>query len=220
MKIYRSLTIDIETGRVLEEDSFEYDGPLALCDRSAQSSAGRAASNAGNAAAGYGSTASTIGSQLLPYYTQQLYHPAGMSQQDIGSQLAFGMGGAGGATSGITGQANLQAARSNNTAGFTSALDAAARDRAQAAAKTSEGIAARNANVKLQQQQDAGRGLSSLYGMSAGAQAREGDVQNQAIQDQIKAGQTGWLQNLEGIAGMLSGGTNSAANLMKAMKMS
>ena len=31
MKIYNSVTIDIETGEILAEDSFEYSGPLALC---------------------------------------------------------------------------------------------------------------------------------------------------------------------------------------------
>jgi len=31
MKVYRSLTVDIETGEVLREDSFLYEGPVALC---------------------------------------------------------------------------------------------------------------------------------------------------------------------------------------------
>jgi hypothetical protein len=31
MNIYKKLIIDIESGRILEEDSFEYSGPLALC---------------------------------------------------------------------------------------------------------------------------------------------------------------------------------------------
>ena len=31
MKIYNSVKIDMETGRILEEDFFEYFGPLALC---------------------------------------------------------------------------------------------------------------------------------------------------------------------------------------------
>lgn len=32
MKIYNMVKIDIDTGEVLEEDSFEYDGPIAKCD--------------------------------------------------------------------------------------------------------------------------------------------------------------------------------------------
>jgi hypothetical protein len=31
MKIYKKIRIDIETGAVTHEDSFEYEGPLALC---------------------------------------------------------------------------------------------------------------------------------------------------------------------------------------------
>lgn len=32
MKIYNKVVIDMKTNKVIEEDSFEYDGPLALCD--------------------------------------------------------------------------------------------------------------------------------------------------------------------------------------------
>lgn len=211
MKIYRSLTIDIETGQRLAEDSYEYQGPLALCDRAAQGAARTAGNNAANAAAGYGATASTVGSSLIPYYAQQLYHPSGMSSQDIGAQLAAAMGGSGGSTSGLTGQANLRAARSNNPEGFSSALDAAARERGQANAKASEGIAARNANVKLQQQSQAARGLGSLYGMAGENQMRGLGVQSQDLRDQIQAGNTGWLQNMEGIVKMLQGGAMGAS---------
>ena len=32
MKIYNKIKLDIDTWKVLEEDSFDYDGPLMLCD--------------------------------------------------------------------------------------------------------------------------------------------------------------------------------------------
>ncbi|KKL69367.1 hypothetical protein LCGC14_2115670, partial [marine sediment metagenome] len=32
MKIYTKIVMDLETFEILEEESFEYDGPLALCD--------------------------------------------------------------------------------------------------------------------------------------------------------------------------------------------
>ena len=41
MKIYNYVRIDMDTGKTLEEDSFEYDGPMALCiDPGAESEAG------------------------------------------------------------------------------------------------------------------------------------------------------------------------------------
>ena len=38
MKIYNRIKLDIESWKVLEEDSFDYDGPLAYCDGTSSSS--------------------------------------------------------------------------------------------------------------------------------------------------------------------------------------
>ncbi|MCX8125813.1 MAG: hypothetical protein N3E40_01535 [Dehalococcoidia bacterium] len=40
MKVYSKLVLDIETGKVLEEESFEWDGPVAKCDFGGDVSAG------------------------------------------------------------------------------------------------------------------------------------------------------------------------------------
>lgn len=131
--------------------------------------------------------------------------------------LANAMGSAGGATSGITGQANLQAGRSRNDAGFSSALDAASRSRTQAAAGASEGIAANNANVKQDQQNNAAKMLQGLYGTDVGAQDANLNTANSATNTSIAAGQSGWLQNMMGILGTLNGSASSSAQLIKSL---
>jgi len=204
MRITTKIVFDID-GNVLEHEFYEYDGPLALADRAAQSQASQAAKTAGGTAAQYGSDASSIGSQLVPFLTREMTNPQGMSQQDLGAQLTAGMAGSGGANSGITGQANLQVARTGNTGGFQAALDNAARMRQQTSAKTSEGIAADNAQLKQKQQQQGAAGLQGLYGTDVGAQFKGLDAQNADIDAEIKAGQSGWLQNGLDIANTVLG---------------
>lgn len=167
-------------------------------------------------AAQYGGDASSIGGQLTPFLMQRLTNPQGYSQQDMGAMLANAMGSAGGATSGITGQANLQAGRSRNDAGFSSALDAAARSRTQAEAGQSEGIAAQNAGLKQDQQNSAAKMLQGLYGTDVGAQSDAMNNENGATNALTSAGQSGWLQNMTGIINSISGAGNAAAGLKKA----
>jgi hypothetical protein len=151
-------------------------------------------------AAAAGSNAAGNYAAVNPFLTNELRSPEGYSQQDLTSQLSAAEGGAGGATAGLTGAAALMAARTRNSSGFGSALDAAARSRQQALAGSSEGIAANNADLKQKQQQAAASGLSAMYGTNLNAQ--QGDLSNQdkAIGTEVTAGQSGWLQNALAIA--------------------
>lgn len=163
--------------------------------------AGTAATNAGQ----YNSTAGGIGANLVPFLTRQMTNPQGYSQRDIGSMLTNSLAGTGGATSGLTGAAGKMAATTRNPMGFSAALDAAARSRDQAAAKTGESVAANNADVKLKQQQEASNQLGGLYG-TAGKLGIESQGQVAPdVNSAVNASKSGWLQNLEGITGMLSG---------------
>lgn len=173
--------------------------------RSAVNQAQQAATTAGNTAAGYNSTASGIGGSLIPFESRQLQNPSGMSQQDIGAQLAASAAGAGGATSGLTGAAGKMAATTRNPMGFSSALDNAARQRTAAEAKGAEGIQANNADVKLNQQQQAGSALGNLYGMSSKAGVENADAQTGDINAQVNANNSGWLQNGLNIAKTIIG---------------
>jgi len=173
--------------------------------RSAVSASQNAANAAGTAAGQYNQTAGDIGANLIPYETRQLFNPQGMSQRDIGAQMTAALGGTGGATSALTGAAGAEATRTRNPVGFSSALDDAARQAGRTVAGVGEKVAANNANVKLDQQKQAGQMLGELYGSSSRAGVGEGEVQGKDIQDMISANQTGWLQNIEGILNSIRG---------------
>jgi hypothetical protein len=158
----------------------------------------------GNAAQ-YGGQASAINGSLTPFLQQRLLNPQGYSQGDMGAMLANAFGSAGGAVSGVTGQANLQAGRMRNDAGFSTALAEAARARTSAAAKASEGIAADNANLKQDQQNNAAKMLQGLYGTDVGAQNESLNTANSATQTGIEAQKVGWLQNLTSIINSVGG---------------
>jgi len=179
--------------------------------RAAQSQATTAANTAGTTAAQYGADASGTYSQLNPFLTSELRNPTGYSQPQLTSMLSAAQGGAGGATSGITGQANLEAARTRNGAGFGSALDAAARSRQQAAAGSSEGIAADNAQLQQKEQQSAVSGLTGLYGANTDAMMKALGLQNQDINTEVDAGKSGWLQNATGVLSAVGGAVNGLA---------
>lgn len=161
-----------------------------------------------------GADASNINASLTPFLTQEMLHPQGYGQQGLSAMTAAAEGGAGGATSGLTGQAEQRAAASHNAGGYQAALDAAARERTQAAAGASEGIAANNANLKQQQMEEGAHGLQGMYntdtsGMlnAMGQEARDIEAGTQASQ----AG-PGWMSTLGkglglagGIAGMAGG---------------
>jgi len=146
-----------------------------------------------------GADASNIGAGLTPFLTEEMLHPTGYGQQGLSAMTAAAEGGAGGATSGLTGQAMQRAAASRNSGGYQAALDDAARERTKAAAGASEGIAANNANLMQQQQQEGAAGLGGLYktdtsGMLDAMGQEKGD-----IEAELKAQQAGpeWMNTLQ-----------------------
>lgn len=186
--------------------------------KSAQNQAGAATTTASNTGANYGQAAAGVNSNLVPFETQQLLHPMGYSPQDQSAMLAAGMGGAGGATSAVAGQAAQQAAQSGNASGFTANLDAAARDRAKASAGSAEGIAAGNAGVKLQQQQQAAGALGDISKQDTSAQIAAMGQVPEDINANANAGKSGWLQNVTGIMGALGGAGSGGAAAWNAYK--
>jgi hypothetical protein len=181
--------------------------------RAAVGQANNLQQTAGTNAAQNTASAAGVNSTLNPFLTSELLHPQGYSQGDQTAMLSAGQAGTGGATAGIAGQANLQAARTRNAGGFGAALDAAARSRQQASAGSSEQIAADNANLKQKQQQEAATGLQGLYGTDSSNALKALGIQDQAIGTEADAGKSGWLQNATGILNSITGAGKSAAAL-------
>ena len=167
--------------------------------RSAVGQAGNAYNSAAGTAAGLGANASGISSNLVPFETQQMLHPEGYSQGDESAMLAAGLGGAGGESAGLGGAANKQAAVTHNAGGFQAALDDAARQRMKGAAGSAEQIAAQNAGLKQQQQQDATAGLGKLYGTDTSGMLDAMNQEHEDVNSEAQANSTGWLQNATAI---------------------
>lgn len=152
-----------------------------------------------------GTDASAIGSTLTPFLTQEMLHPQGYGQQGLSAMTAAAEGGAGGATSGLTGQAMQRAAASHNTGAYGAALDAASRNRTQATADASEGIASKNAGFQQEQQQNAANQLGGLYKTDTSGML---ESQGQEAND-IKVGQTqgimGDINSTLGAVGKVAG---------------
>jgi hypothetical protein len=131
-----------------------------------------AAGTASNVGAGYGADASGINANLLPFLTRELSNPQGFTQQQQGAMLGAAEGGAGGSTAGLTTEANLASARNRNSGGFSGALDEAARQKDKALAGSSEGIAAKSADLQQAQQQNAATGLAGMQSLDTNAQLK------------------------------------------------
>lgn len=221
----RTDVYDLEQWLPLEVEMYSYDGPLLLQDRSAQAAAKaneKAATNAGttatNTAGGYGSGAAGIGGTLVPALTQEATHPQGFNPTDINNMLVSGEQGAGGANSGITGEAALHGMRTRNAGGFTGALDQAARIKGQQLSGNALNVQNENANLKQKQQQAGLAGLQGMYGTDVSAQLKamglvpeDINAGTNATNAEVNAGKSGWLQNVEGIA-------DTASNAYKAYK--
>jgi hypothetical protein len=195
MKIFKKIVIDISSGKVLESESYDYNGPVALCIRDITGQAGTQANTATSTGSGYNSVAQGIGSNLVPQLTRQMNNPQGFSQRDQTAQLSNAVAGAGGATAGLTGAASKEGAVTRNPMGFASALDAAARSRDKAAAGAGERVASNNATLKAKQMEDAQKGLGEMYGTAGKLGAENTEQANADLLTKLKANTQGWQQN-------------------------
>jgi len=180
--------------------------------------ASNATTTAANTGTQLGAEAQGIGSTLTPFLTSELEHPQGFGQQGESAMLSAAEGGAGGATSGVVGQANQEAARSRNAGGYQAVLDDAARSRSKAAAGASEGIAGDNAQLQAQQQQDAAKGLQSQYGTDTSGMLDATGQESHDITAGVDASNSGWLQNATGVLNTLGGAAGGAGTLLRGIK--
>ncbi len=157
-----------------------------------------AANTAGSVGAGYGAGGAGIQANLLPFLTQELTNPQGFTQQQTGAMQAAAEGGAGGSTAGLNTEANLATARNRNSGGFSGALDDAARQKDKALASTSEGIAAKSADLQQNQQQSAASGLANMQGLDTNAQLKAMGLVPEDLKAQTQLDQTsGWANQLK-----------------------
>jgi FlaG/FlaF family flagellin (archaellin) len=181
------------TRRVLR-DPLGFTEPYAGIKKATKAAQG-AATTATNTGAKYGSEADTIGSTLVPTLKGDVTHPQGFNPTDVNNMLVAGEEGAGGATGAITGQANLEAARTHNTGALSGVLDEATREKTRALSSNALNVQNQNAMLKEKQRQAGITGLEGLYGEDVNANLKAQSLVPEDIDAWAKANDTGWVQN-------------------------
>ena len=214
MKITISPTFDIESGKLLSHDG-QYEIPDELVtlrfDRSAQQQAKNNMTTANTVAGGAGSEAAGIAGTVIPGLERESVNPQGFAPTDVNNMLVAGGEAAGGANAGITGEANLATARTRNAGGFANALDEAARVKSRQLSTNALNVSGEQAREKEKQRQFAQTELSNIMQSDRANQLRAMGLSDEAIAEELKAGQQGWLQNVEGVV-------KTAADAVRAYK--
>jgi len=172
--------------------------------RAATQAAQSAATTAAQTGAGYGEQAGALGGMLVPTLESDVMNAPGFSAAQQNAMLTSGLEGAGGAASGLVGQAALAGARSRNVgAGTTGALDEVAREKMRTSAGVGLDVATKNAMLQQQQRASALKQLEGIYGTQTGAQLKAQSLVPEDIDAWTNASKAGWLQNVEGVMGTI-----------------
>jgi hypothetical protein len=185
MRVHTKTVWDIETGRVLADEGYEYSGPLELCDPGggirkqdeANSISGQGISQTGqnNAAGLYGT--------LNPALTTMAVNPQGINPADMAKIQTSNMQTAGGANSGAVGQGSLLAARTKNAGTADSAIAKSGEAASQNLSKANLATQNENQQLKTQQQQTGLKGLGSLYGTNESTAIHGLDASSEALKN-------------------------------------
>lgn len=180
--------------------------------RSAVSQAKNAYNTASSTAANAGANADQIGSSFIPGLEREAQNPTGFTPQEMNDQLVAGEQGAGGANSGIAGEANSRVARTRNSAGYSSVLDQAARDKTQTLSQNALGVKNQSAELAQQKQMSAEKQLQGLYGTDVNENLEAQGLSTKDISAEAEAGQSGWFQNMTNLIAALGKGAQGAAS--------
>lgn len=181
--------------------------------RAAQQQA-KTAYNAASATANqYDEAGNQISSSLIPGLEREANNPEGYTPEEMNDQLVAGEEGAGGSNAGITGEANLQVARSRNSAGYSNVLDEAARDKTRQLSENALNVKNKSADLGQEKQMAAQKELSSLYGTDVNANLEAQGLSTKDIEAETDAGKSGWFQNMTDLISSLGGAAKGASSL-------
>jgi hypothetical protein len=204
---------EIETGKLLSHDG-QFDVPDELVtlrfDRDIAAKANQNRKTADTTGSTLGTEAAGIGGAVIPGLEREATNPQGFAPTDVNNMLVAGGEAAGGANAGITGQANLEAARTRNAGGFASALDEAARIKSRQLSTNALDVSGAQAQEKEKQRQFAQGQLTNIMQSDRANQLRAMGLSDEAIAEELKAGQQGWLQNTLNTINTIEGGAKVA----------
>lgn len=197
------MTFNRTSRRVINDPLF---GTIEISGiKKATGAAQKAAGTAAGTAGGYGEGATDIGSTLVPQLQRDVTNPQGFSPEDQAAMLTKGEEGAGGATSGLVGEAGLRAVRSRNVGSTAGIADELAREKTRASAGVGLDVATQNAMLKQQQRANALKQLQGMYGTDVEAQLKAQGLVPEDINAWADANKTGWVQNVDETIGALGG---------------
>ena len=173
--------------------------------RAAQSQASQAQNTAAQTGGSLLSQGQAIQSNLVPQLTAETTADHSMDPNQINSILTAANAGAGGATSGLEGKAELESAATRNTGDMSAVLDSLARGKQQSMAKASEGVAAQDVEGALKNRQTAFSELGQMGQADTSDALKAMGLQSSDINAETAAGSQGWMQNLTGLMSALSG---------------
>lgn len=165
-------------------------------DRSVQSQANQNANNAGATGSNLNAQAGSIAGTLIPTLRSDITNPNGLTPSQQANMITAGAQAAGGAGGSVAGEAMLRAGRTNNTGSLSSVLDQAARRVAQQGSQNTLGVLNKSADIANQRRSAALGGLSGLYGTDVSGALKAMGLQNEDLDTELKAGQSGPLQNM------------------------
>jgi hypothetical protein len=155
--------------------------------RDTAAAAGQNSQSANSLAGNYNGQAASNANILTPTLNQMATNPQGFGQQTINNMDTAALQSAGGAASGIVGQGNLQAARTNNAGGFAPAAAQAGHDATAQLSNAALGVQNNNAQLKAQQQQEGISGLQGMYNTNVGAGENALGLSTNALNAQTNA---------------------------------
>jgi hypothetical protein len=165
--------------------------------------------NTASATAGEaGANASGVNAALTPQLEREFQNPTGYSPDELNKMNVASEQGAGGAESSLKGEADLNVARTRNSAGYSTALDEAARDKTRALSENSLNIQGQNAKLAQAKQQHAGDELAGIYGTDVKETLGAQGLMPEDIKAEVGAGQSGWFQNMTQLINSLKPGGN------------
>lgn len=106
-----------------------------------------------------------ISNFLTPQLESDVNNPKGYTPQQLAYMNTASQQSLGGSVGGVTGEANLEAARTRNAGGFQGVAESAARSAQRQLSQNALGIQQKQADLQQQQRQEALRALQALYGV-------------------------------------------------------
>lgn len=194
MRVHTKTVLDIETGRVVEDESFEYSGPVESCNPGSGVKAGdlKNAGIARNMSQTGQNNASSLYGTLNPTLSTMATNPQGINPADMAKIQTSNMQTAGGANAGAVGQGSLLSARTKNAGTADAAIAKSGEAASQGLSRANLAAQNENQGIKNAQQSEGLKGLQNLYGSNESAALGGLNASDAALRDAGSASPTVW----------------------------